>query len=69
MEMLAFQEANNRLSYSDEFESEAKDKAKVEDKSFVLVEEKSEPNPDIGDLVNQHRKDNLVDAVRNLFRS
>ena len=71
MEMLAFQEANNRLSYSDEFESETKEKAKVEDKSFVLVEEKSEreSDPDIGDLVNQQRKDNLVDAVRNLFRS
>ena len=71
MEMLAFQEANNRLSYSDELEPDAQQKAKVEDKSFVLVEEKSEreSDPDIGDLVNQQRKDNLVDAVRNLFRS
>jgi radical SAM superfamily enzyme YgiQ (UPF0313 family) len=69
MEMLAFQEANNRLSYSDELAPEAQEKAKVEDKSFILVEEKSEPSPDIGDLVNQRHKDNLVDAVRNLFRS
>ena len=69
MEMLAFQEANNRLSYSDELEPEAQQKAEVEDKSFILVEEKPEPAPDIGDLVNQRHKDNLVDAVRNLFRS
>jgi len=67
MEMLAFQESNNRLSYSDEDEVDKVEKAKIEDKSFVLVEENIEQ--DIEGLITQQPKNGLVDTVRNLFRS
>ncbi|HAJ76056.1 MAG TPA: hypothetical protein DCM64_06330 [Gammaproteobacteria bacterium] len=47
-EMLQFQEANNRLSYTDgEFEGDASTEADVQDKSFVLTED---PPEELGTL-------------------
>ena len=66
MEMLAFQQANNRLSYGDEPGS-----ATVEDKSFSFVElasdaETAAPAPP---PLPPPAAASLLDGVKNLFRS
>jgi hypothetical protein len=62
MEMLAFQQVNNRLSYDDGPGSETVS-ATVEDKSFSLVELASEAAAPIPPAAL------LLDGVKNLFRS
>ena len=64
MEMLAFQQANNRLSYDDEPGS-----ATVEDKSFSLVEPTTEAKAAADVLVPPAAAASLLDGVKNLFRS
>ena len=67
MEMLRFQETNNRLSYS---ESESEDgEASVEDKSFSLVEDQVDSTRPISSLVAQQQGSRLLETVKNLFRS
>ena len=69
MEMLRFQETNNRLSYS-ESESESEDgEASVEDKSFSLVEDQVDSTRPISSLVAQQQGSRLLETVKNLFRS
>ena len=83
-EMLAFQEANNRLSYSDEETGETSPMT-VEDKSFSLVEDPApqaevevQLTPALDDSVQQFTpppqiatkgKTSLLDSVRDFFRS
>ena len=62
MEMLKFQESNNRLTYEEE-------KTVVEDKSFNLVEAEAESTEQINSLVAQEQKGGLVETVKNIFRS
>ena len=62
MEMLEFQESNNRLTYEEE-------KTVVEDKSFNLVEAEAESTEQINSLVAQEQKGGLVETVKNIFRS
>lgn len=73
LEMLAFQEQNNRLSYT---EGNQGGEDTVEDKSFSLVEDQVSteaneagstqvPNP----VDAQKNSSGLIDSVRNLFRS
>ena len=71
MEMLRFQETNNRLSYSEsESESESEDgEASVEDKSFSLVEDQVDSTRPISSLVAQQQGSRLLETVKNLFRS
>ncbi|PCJ25896.1 MAG: hypothetical protein COA96_06515 [SAR86 cluster bacterium] len=74
MEMLAFQEANNRLNYNDEPGG-----ATVEDKSFSLVEstKSAEPSIDKNKIESQEANNNkaddsassLLEGVKNFFRS
>ena len=64
MDMLAFQERNNRLSYT-EGNQGAIDS--VEDKSFNLVEDTKEIEVD--PVTAQNLQRGLIDTVRNLFRS
>ena len=64
MEMLAFQERNNRLSYTDDNQGGVDS---VEDKSFNLVEDSKEIEVD--PLVSQNPQGGLIEPVRNLFRS
>ena len=64
MEMLAFQQANNRLSYDDEPGS-----ATVEDKSFSLVEPATEAKAAADVPVPPAAAASLLDGVKNLFRS
>jgi hypothetical protein len=66
MEMLAFQQVNNRLSYDDGPSSEAGN-ATVEDKSFSFVEPASEA--EIHAPVPLPAAASLLDGVKNLFRS
>ena len=77
MEMLAFQEANNRLSYSDD-DSGENVAATVEDKSFSLVEEESidEPKDESGyqqsnieQVVGQEKQQSLLSGIKDFFRS
>ena len=65
MEMLQFQETNNRLSYSESEEGEAS----VEDKSFSLVEDKLDSTQQISSLVARQQSSGLIETVKNLFRS
>ena len=65
MEMLQFQETNNRLSYSEAEEEQAL----VEDKSFNLIEENVDSDQQIGPLVAQQQSGGLIETVKNLFRS
>ena len=65
MEMLQFQETNNRLSYSEAEEAQAV----VEDKSFNLIEDNVDSDQQIGSLVAQQQSGGLIDTVKNLFRS
>ena len=65
MEMLQFQETNNRLSYSEAEEEQAV----VEDKSFNLIEDNVESDQQIGRLVAQQQSGGLIETVKNLFRS
>ena len=62
MEMLEFQESNNRLTYAEE-------KTVVEDKSFNLVEAEAESTEKINSLVAQEKKGGFVETVKNIFRS
>ena len=64
MEMLQFQETNNRLGYS-----EAEEHAIVEDKSFNLIEDNVDSDQQIGPLVAQQQSGGLIETVKNLFRS
>ena len=64
MEMLAFQERNNRLSYT---EGNQDGVDSVEDKSFNLVEDSKEIEVDLA--AAQNRQGGLIETVRNLFRS
>ena len=69
MEMLAFQEANNRLSYT---EGNAMDEpATVEDKSFQLVEDAPPvavaPEVAAGENARQNEKKSLFSEVRGFF--
>ena len=64
MEMLAFQERNNRLSYT---EGNQDGVDSVEDKSFNLVEGSKEIEVDLA--AAQNRQGGLIETVRNLFRS
>jgi hypothetical protein len=66
MEMLAFQQVNNRLSYDDGPGSEP-GSATVEDKSFSLVEPAGEAEADAP--VPPPAAASLLDGVKNLFRS
>ena len=65
MEMLQFQETNNRLSYSEAEEEQAV----VEDKSFNLIEDNVDSDQQIGPLVAQQQSGGLIETVKNLFRS
>jgi radical SAM superfamily enzyme YgiQ (UPF0313 family) len=70
MEMLAFQQVNNRLSYDDGPGSEtgnATGNATVEDKSFSFVEPASETEIDAP--MPPPAATSLLDGVKNLFRS
>jgi anaerobic magnesium-protoporphyrin IX monomethyl ester cyclase len=76
MEMLAFQEANNRLTYDEQGGGEAAETATVEDKSFSLVaddEVAADANEDERQIDNsvvaKNQEGGLMDSVRNLFRS
>lgn len=74
MQMLAFQQANNRLTYEEEGDEEA-GSATVEDKSFSLVEEAAEETveeaaeeaPAI--QVPPSASASILDGVKNMFRS
>ncbi|NKB32081.1 MAG: radical SAM protein [Pseudomonadales bacterium] len=70
MQMLAFQENNNRLSYTEGNQGNADT---VEDKSFNLVEEQSDSEATEEAPINpaavQNQEGGLIDTVRNLFRS
>ena len=65
MEMLQFQETNNRLSYTEAEEEQAI----VEDKSFNLIEDNVDSDQQIGPLVAQQQSSGLIETVKNLFRS
>jgi len=76
-EMLAFQEANNRLSYTDGMAPEA-EPAMVEDKSFSLVDaaddvgapdSPQEPSIEPEIPIEQKQEKSLFKGVMNLFRS
>ena len=64
MEMLAFQQANNRLSYDDE-----PGDATVEDKSFTFVEAANTEQKEADVVVPPPASSSLLDGVKNLFRS
>jgi len=63
MEMLQFQETNNRLSYSEAEEEQAV----VEDKSFNLIEDNVDSDQQIGPLVAQQQSGGLIETVKNLL--
>ena len=65
MDMLQFQETNNRLSYSEAEEEQAV----VEDKSFNLIEDEGDSDQQIGSLVAQQQSGGIIETVKNLFRS
>lgn len=76
-EMLAFQEANNRLSYTDGMAPEAAP-ARVEDKSFSLVDaaddvgasdSPQEPSIEPENPIEQKQEKSLYKDVMNLFHS
>ena len=72
MEMLAFQEANNRLTYDEGTQGESPAAATVEDKSFNFVEgneEIIEENPESDSILHKGQETGLMDSARNLFRS
>ena len=68
MEMLAFQERNNRLSYTEGNQGRADT---VEDKSFELSESSDavEEEVAIDPATVPKQESGLIDSVRNLFRS
>ena len=68
MEMLAFQQANNRLSYEDGPGGETAT-ATVEDKSFSFVEAAPEAKTEAYAPVPPPAAASLLDGVKNLFRS
>lgn len=63
-EMLAFQQANNRLSYTEGNAVEEEEPARVEDKSFQLVEEAPPPAEN---LVAAKQKKSIFSEVRGFF--
>jgi radical SAM superfamily enzyme YgiQ (UPF0313 family) len=72
MEMLAFQEANNRLTYDEGTQGESPAAATLEDKSFNLVEGNEElidENPESNPILHKDQEGGLMDSARNLFRS
>ena len=72
MEMLAFQEANNRLTYDEGTQGESPAAATLEDKSFNLVEDDEEvigKNPESNPILRKDQEGGLMDSARNLFRS
>ncbi len=72
MEMLAFQEANNRLTYDEGTQGESPAAATVEDKSFNLVEDDEEvigKNSESNPILRKGQEGGLMDSARNLFRS
>lgn len=73
-EMLAFQERNNRLSYSDDENGAAADSATVDDKSFELRDDEATGDIDPGVVnvdpaVASKQNSSLIEGVRNFFRS
>jgi len=70
MQMLAFQERNNRLTYDEKAEpaSAAQGMATVADKSFSLVTDE-EQQAHAAAAQNQKQQSKLFDGVKNLFRS
>lgn len=71
MEMLAFQEKNNRLTYTDEADTSGEAQtATVNDKSFTLITDEEKQNLDATKLNQPPKgKGGFMDGVRNLFRS
>ena len=72
MEMLAFQEANNRLTYDEGTQGESPAAATLEDKSFNRVEGNEElidENPESNPILHKDQEGVLMDSARNLFRS
>ena len=72
MEMLAFQEANNRLTYDEGAQGESPAADTVEDKSFNLVEDDEEvigKTPESNPILRKDQEGGLMDSARNLFRS
>lgn len=72
-QMLAFQERNNRLTYSDATEGDATnaaapEQASVADKSFSLVTD-AEQQAHIASNLERKTQNKLFDGVKNLFRS
>lgn len=68
MEMLAFQEKNNRLTYSDDAEDTTQ--ATVDDKSFSLITDEEKESVDAAKAAQLPKSQGkLMDGVRNLFRS
>ncbi|MEX2131523.1 MAG: radical SAM protein [Pseudohongiellaceae bacterium] len=69
LEMYAFQEANNRLSYADD--NQAAEPARVEDKSFSLTDDTDPVQKAVPDLVPpaQAGQVSLINGLRNLFRA
>ncbi|MSR12823.1 MAG: B12-binding domain-containing radical SAM protein [Gammaproteobacteria bacterium] len=70
MQMLAFQERNNRLTYDENAEpaNAAQGMATVADKSFSLVTDE-EQQAYAATAQNQKQQSKLFDGVKNLFRS
>jgi anaerobic magnesium-protoporphyrin IX monomethyl ester cyclase len=69
MEMLAFQERNNRLTYSDEEQVDGEPAhASVEDKSFSLITDEEMAAVDAAAKADKD-KSGLLSGVKNLFRS
>ena len=70
MQMLAFQERNNRLTYDEKAEpaSAAQGMATVADKSFSLVTDE-EQQAHAAAAQNQKQQSKLFDGVKNLFRN
>ena len=67
MEMLEFQEKNNRLTYSDSEGEQVE--ASVEDKSFSLVEKAGESDEDLPlpDIPAPSQSEGFVKSVINFF--
>ncbi len=71
MQMLAFQEANNRLSYTDENDPVA-EQPSVEDKSFELRSDEElaqKPSVPVEQIAAEKSRTSLLQSVKNLFRS
>jgi radical SAM superfamily enzyme YgiQ (UPF0313 family) len=75
LEMLAFQERNNRLTYSDDENADSEQAASVDDKSFSLVDDETAAagKAELDAVVARETADKpgggLLQGVKNLFRS